>query len=253
MEHLTTPLLLLNVFLLGLVHGFDWDHVAAIADMTRVVAKRGHAFLLATLYIVGHALVVIVLGMGAILFGLLFPAGLDSVMERMVGVTLILLAVWLICALFSQGQAPLLMRSRWMLAIDGLKAAAQWTSSLFCRKPHVFQLQTPSAYGTGTAFAVGVLHGIGAETAIQALLFLGVSGSGGKGLGALMLLIFVMGLVISNTIITLAFLLGHQMTRQNPQILRVAGGLVAVFSLSIGVLFIAGQGQILPAIIPGLP
>lgn len=242
------PLLILTVFLLGLVHGVDWDHIAAISDITGTVPERGRGFRLATLYVLGHALVVVLLGIAAILVGLALPDWVDGVMERVVGITLLFLAAWIIYSLFQTGS-DFQLRSRWMLFFDGLRMIVAWVTGRLRGQPRPLQLQSTSTYGAGTAFGIGMAHGIGAETASQAFLFLSVAGAGGRLIGSLMLVAFVAGLVISNSAITVASLYGFRAARRGSKALRVAGGLVAVFSVVVGLLFVAGQGAILPSII----
>lgn len=111
-------------FVLGLRHGIHWDHIAAITDITSSVVTTeeatGHmvaveadgtaaavsggrfgtrwhetrrGFVLATLYALGHACVVIVLGLLAIWAGTILPAWIDPLMKAVVGATLVLLGV----------------------------------------------------------------------------------------------------------------------------------------------------------------
>lgn len=110
--------LLLTALGLGLRHGVDWDHIAAIADLSGNAENRRRGFILSMAYAVGHGLVVFLLGTAAIAFGLAIPDGLDELMGRIVGVTLILLGVWILAELLRKGQ-DFRLRSRWMLVIDG--------------------------------------------------------------------------------------------------------------------------------------
>ena len=48
-------------------------------------------------------------------------------------------------------------------------------------------------YGRGTSFGVGMLHGIGAETPTQVLIFLAAAGAGGVAVGLLLLGCFIVG------------------------------------------------------------
>lgn len=252
---MAAPVLLITVLLLGLAHGVDWDHIAAITDIIGTVPERGRGFLLGSLYVLGHAFVVGVLGVLAILVGLALPDWVDGIMERVVGITLLFLAAWIVYSLLESGD-QFQFRSRWMLVFDGLRAAGDWIAGRLRGEPRPFQIQTASTYGVRTAFTIGMFHGIGAETATQAFLFLTVAGAGGKLLGGLMLAAFVLGLVISNSAITIASLFGFRVARRGSVALRVAGGAVAAFSLFVGVLFLTGQGAVLPGIIgwePQLP
>ena len=110
--------LLLTALGLGLRHGIDWDHIAAIADLSGNAESRRRGFVLSMLYAVGHGAVVFLLGTAAIAFGLAIPDGLDAVMGRVVGVTLVFLGVWIILELLRKGR-DFRLRSRWMLVIDG--------------------------------------------------------------------------------------------------------------------------------------
>ena len=47
---------MLGIFTLGFRHGFDVDHVAAITDISGSQLVRLRAFMLSTLYALGHTL-----------------------------------------------------------------------------------------------------------------------------------------------------------------------------------------------------
>ena len=49
--------LLATSFALGLRHGFDWDHIAAIADLNSTADERRRGFALSLYYALGHAVV----------------------------------------------------------------------------------------------------------------------------------------------------------------------------------------------------
>ncbi|MDX2380151.1 MAG: hypothetical protein QNM02_10385 [Acidimicrobiia bacterium] len=110
--------LLLTSLGLGLRHGIDWDHIAAIIDLTGTAENRRRGFVLSLLYAIGHAGVVFALGVVIILTGATIPAAIDGWMGRVVGFTLVALGVWIIVGLFRQGR-EFRLRSRWMLVIDG--------------------------------------------------------------------------------------------------------------------------------------
>src|SRR6266487_663285 len=82
---------LLTALGLGFRHGIDWDHIAAITDITSSQEEARNSLLFGTLYALGHALVVFSLGVLAIVAGKNLPSGIDRVMPRVVGVTLLLL------------------------------------------------------------------------------------------------------------------------------------------------------------------
>ena len=72
--------------------------------------------LLATCYTLGHGAVVFALGLAAVVFAERLPSGVDTVMERVVGATLLLLGVYVLVSLARHGR-EFRMRSRWMLVI----------------------------------------------------------------------------------------------------------------------------------------
>src|ERR1700712_4756522 len=78
-------LALLSCALLGLRHGFDYDPLAAISDITSVQRGWREGMRLGLLYALGHALTVAVLGSAVIFLHLSLPAGMDAVGERPVG------------------------------------------------------------------------------------------------------------------------------------------------------------------------
>jgi len=110
--------LLLTALGLGLRHGIDWDHIAAIADLSGSADNRKRGFILSMAYAVGHGIVVFALGTAAIAFSLAIPDGLDEWMGRVVGLTLVALGVWILVELARKGR-NFRLRSRWMLVIDG--------------------------------------------------------------------------------------------------------------------------------------
>ena len=65
---------------LGLRHGVDWDHIAAITDVTGTQPERLKALRLGTLYALGHASVVVALGLAALWAGSTLPDSMDAAM-----------------------------------------------------------------------------------------------------------------------------------------------------------------------------
>jgi high-affinity nickel permease len=235
---------------LGLRHGVDWDHLAAISDITGSQPERVKAMLLGTLYAFGHASVVLALGLAALWAGSTLPESMDATMEVIVGVTLISLGLWLIYALLRDG-ADFQLRSRWMLVFAGARQAGRWLDNKITGRVHVHP-HTPttrSAYGHGTAYGIGMIHGVGAETGSQVLLFAAVAGATSNLSGSLLLIAFVAGLVVSNTAIALGSVLGFSGSRTN-RVAYVALGIVtAGFSLTVGTLFLLSRASILPPIL----
>jgi hypothetical protein len=294
--------------LLGIRHGFDWDHIAAITDITsttaaaeagqqahadehRVVAHpephahggvselRAHdlgpgaatlsfavapaaalatprarlldeqreAILLGTLYALGHALVVAILGLAALAFGTILPDWVDPIMGRVVGITLVLLGIWVFVSLYQYARhgTEFRLRSRWMLVFDGVRYAWRRLQARLHGHEHAAPVEM-SSYGPRTAFGVGMIHGVGAETGSQALLIASVGGAAGLGLGVPMLLAFVVGLLISNTIVIVVSATGFVASQVRRRLYLVVGALAGAFSLAVGLLFLFEVDGVLP-------
>ena len=106
-------------------------------------------------------------------------------------------------------------------------------------------------YGRATAFGVGMIHGIGAETPTQVLLFLAAAGAGGRGAGVAVLLAFIVGLLASNSLITLGSTFGFLRASKNFAVYATVAIVTGVFSLAIGTIFVLGNTTLLPALLGG--
>src|SRR5215831_9978685 len=96
---------LVSALVLGLNHGFDYDHIAAITDIASVQTNRWRGMRLGLLYALGHAATVALLGSAVILFQLSLPRGMDRIAERLVGITLLILGVYVLGSLFRGNPA----------------------------------------------------------------------------------------------------------------------------------------------------
>ncbi len=298
--------LLWTGLLLGIRHGFDWDHIAAITDITsttaaaeagtqahamqhervgpehfhdhggeaerrahgagpgsataalaiaggpviargRFVGEQRQAIFLGTLYALGHAAVVAILGTLAILIGASLPDWIDPIMGRVVGLTLLILGVWVFFSLYQYVRhgSEFRLRSRWMLVFDGSRYAWRRFQARIHGHEHVDPIEM-SSYGARTAFGVGMIHGIGAETATQALLIAGIGGAAGQGLAIPMLLAFIVGLVLSNTLIIVLTATGFVASQLRQRLYVVVGVFAGVFSVVVGTLFLLGWEGALP-------
>jgi hypothetical protein len=296
---------LLTGLALGIRHGIDWDHIAAITDITSTTAAAGaaeaahdeqhrsvsgphhghggrlelrahdagpgaaalapamrgshprgrrligheqlDAIRLGTLYALGHGAVVMALGIAALSFGALLPDWLDPLMGRVVGLTLLALGAWVLYSVYRYAHAgdSFRLRSRWMLVFDGVRYAWRRFQAHLHGHEHVEPLEM-SSYGPRTAFGVGMIHGIGAETGSQVLLIAAVGGAASAGLGVPMLLAFVVGLLMSNFAIVVISSVGFVASQTRERIYVAVGAVAGSFSLVIGTIFLLGQDAVLP-------
>ena len=105
--------------------------------------------------------------------------------------------------------------------------------------------------GNSVSFGVGMLHGVGAETPTQVVMFLAASRAGGTSAGIMVLVVFLLGLFIANGIISWLFSYGFQATGRRQSVQMALGAFTAVASLIVGVLFALGNDAVLPAFFAG--
>ena len=232
---------------LGMRHGFDYDHLAAISDITAVQSNRFRALRLGILYALGHALTVAGLGVAVIQLHIPLPQWIDQLTERLIGVTLILLGIAVIAGFFHPHAHPERVQSRLAAGINLFRTMTWRFLSLFrpnLERPALFAWN----YNGRSVFGIGMLHGIGAETPSQLMLFFLTSRLGGTGEGLLGLTAFAVGLVLMNALMTasLSGLFGIASLRPSYYRIFAWGG--AIYSCGIGALFLAGSSAMLPSL-----
>jgi hypothetical protein len=268
------------VFLAGLRHGFDLDHIAAITDITSSQTDRRRSFRLATVYATGHALVLLVLGGVAVLVGARIPPAADRFVGRIIGLTLVFLGAYVLYSLV-RFRRNFRFQSRWMLILAGVRRSLVWLkrhrpeqtviehvhphsaghhphvhvqsggSALGGRvlvetethvHPHRHVVTVPTdpftEYGVGTSFGVGMIHGVGAETPSQILIFSTAAGLAGSVGGIAVIVAFVAGLFAGNSILALAASAGFAGGRKVPRMYILLAGVTAILSIYMGVLYL---------------
>jgi len=237
---------LLSVLLFGLRHGIDHDHIAAITDITGSLSDTPRkAMWTGFLYALGHGVVVAVLGIGAIAFRQYLPDSIDGTMERFVGVTLVALSFYVIYSLIKHRHASSYkLKSRWLMLAQVILRAYDAVGNLF-RKEKRKRSVTLNYHGK-SAFAIGIIHGIGAETPTQLGLFLFATGVGGAQLGILGVMVFVIGLLITNTIMCAVATGLFRASARHETMYRGLAAVTALYSLVVGIVFLTGVTSILP-------
>lgn len=301
--------LITTALVLGIRHGFDWDHLAAITDVTSTTAtadaaeldheavhehtaehalahehahggpaeiqahharpegaahphahdehpsppkfltEQRRALLLGSMYALGHASVVALLGTLALLFGAVLPPWVDDVMGPIVGATLLFLGIWVFVSLYQYARhgRAFRLRSRWMLVFDSARYAWRRFQARLHGHEHVDPIEM-SSYGVRTAFGVGLIHGIGAETGTQVLLIAAIGGASSQGLGFPMMVAFIVGLLISNSIVVFITATSFIASRVRERLYVVIGVVAGTFSIVIGAIFLLGLETKLPSI-----
>jgi high-affinity nickel-transport protein len=244
-------LALLSCALLGLRHGFDYDHLAAITDITSVQRTWREGMKLGLLYALGHAFTVTVLGAAVIFLHLRLPKGMDAIGERLVGATLIVLALYVVVAFIRRGSPPhrhSTPPSRIALMVTGIRYAAWRLRKLIdpeIPQPNSFVFR----YDRSSVFVVGIIHGLGAETPSQLLLFLLAANLGGTSRGFLGLLCFIAGLLIMNTLMTASASGLFLTSRYRPRLQLLVTSLTVAYSFIIGTIFLLGVSDKLPSLL----
>jgi high-affinity nickel-transport protein len=268
-------------------HGIDWDHLAAISDIAASQDTPRRGVVLSTLYVIGHGAVVFSIGAAAIVTGQHLPGWADAAMGVVVGWTLVILGLYVAYTLIRyRGSVPL--RSRWMIVLSAVRQFYVTIRAKVApgkREPLVHEHdhsglagfhhqgdEDPVAgklprhghrhshdptyepftdYTSKTAIGIGMLHGIGAETPTQVLVFLAAAEAGGTLAGMSVLTAFLVGLALANSAITFGAAFGFFASRQRRWVHTSLAGVTAVVSLAVGVVLIAGQDGVLPALFAG--
>lgn len=240
----TLHLALISAAVLGLRHGFDYDHIAAISDITSVERTPGRAMGMGLWYVVGHGATVAALGGAVILFQRSLPARLDNWAERAVGMTLILLGVYVLGTLVRR-ESQVVPRSRAMILVSAFRWLVWRIKNLF--KPGAAAKPTYGAdtYSPKLVFLIGMIHGVGAETPSQLLLFFVAANLGGVSRGFLGLAMFLAGLLAMNTLMTASAVGIFGASAARPQVMRFVMALTAAYSLVVGVVFLFGLSALL--------
>jgi hypothetical protein len=274
------PLAVLTTFAIGLRHGLDWDHLAAITDITGTELRRRRAAALALLYAAGHGAMVFVLGLAAVAAGGRLPEWIDPAMERIIGATILLLAIGLLRSLRS-GDAPprsrgavlfgFLARVRDRMRRDRVLEvehehphdhtgmhqhepivveAADGAVRTAHRHAHRHRV-TLAEYGAGGAVAVGALHAFGAETGTQAVVLVSATGATGPTAATAVLGAFVLGVFVTTAGTTVIAARGWTNIGDRPALLRTITLTAAAASLIVGLMFLAGRSDLLPPLLGG--
>jgi high-affinity nickel permease len=243
----TLYLALFSAAVLGFRHGFDYDHIAAISDITSLENSRKRAMRMGLLYVLGHAATVALLAAAVILFQRSLPRSIDNWAERAVGLTLLVLGLYVLSTLLREKTAYV-PRSRAAILID----SSRWLTWKIRRALGVNEQPRPERqtgpYSRSSVFAIGIIHGLGAETPSQLLLFLLAANLGGLARGFLGLGVFIAGLVVMNTLMTASAVGIFGWSAAKPGVLRFVIGATAAYSVVVGSIFLFGASSFLPQI-----
>ncbi len=241
-------LALVSAGVLGFRHGLDYDHIAAISDISSVQSRPRDAMRYGLLYVAGHATTVALLGSAAVAFRISLPPASDRWAERLVGITLLVLGFYVLGTFFRPSTHTHAPKTRITLLVNGALWVYWRLTRLFggtrVEPPQVFK----DGYGTTSTFLVGVIHGLGAETPTQILLFLMAANLGGTGAGLLGLLAFIVGLIAMNTLMCASAAGLFSATLARPNALKALTLATSAYSIIVGAIFLIGSANKLPSL-----
>lgn len=241
-------LALISAAALGFRHGLDYDHIAAITDISSVQSKARDSMKYGLLYVAGHATTVGLLGAAAVVFRIALPPATDRWAERLVGITLLVLGLYVLGTFFRPGAHTHAPRTRLTLLVNGTLWMYWKLSRIFggtrVEAPRIFK----NGYGSSSSFVVGVIHGLGAETPTQILLFLMAANLGGTAVGLLGLLMFILGLLVMNTLMCASAAGIFSATLARPNALRAVTLMTSAYSIVVGAIFLLGSAGRLPSL-----
>ncbi|RCW48377.1 hypothetical protein [Paenibacillus prosopidis] len=212
--------LLVVSILLGLRHGIDLDHVAALADITGGGSgSKQERMKLSLWYAGGHEAVVFVLGCSIILFAWSVPIWADQWMGKAVGITLIFMAI--------------------LILIGRRKGnGAYWSRGIAVFQKLGRRNGGPFTFTRRNVFTVGVIHGIGAETPTQLLLLTTVAGAAAIHHGIFAVAAFSCGLLISHAVIAIISIWFHDLAKKIRPMLPITMYAACLFSFVLGLSYL---------------
>ncbi len=251
MALVSATLLLLAGLIAGTRHGIDWDHIAAISDITSTQEKVGRGIFMSFLYGLGHASVVSAIAIAFLLGSFELPESANRFMEIAVGVTLVILGIYVLHSLHAKKGKDFRMKPRWALAAEAVLNSYSWLKEKLTGTPRKYHHVLQNGYGNRASYIIGMVHGIGAETPSQMVLFALAITAGASSrlqLGALAIVLFSLGLVVTNTLMGALGAYGYIKSSGRQKLYRSAAFVTGSFSMVIGILFLTGGISHLPSL-----
>jgi high-affinity nickel permease len=226
MELITFALL---AILIGMRHGMDGDHVAAIADMVGGEEQKRKQVSLGIMYALGHGIIVLIVGLITIFIGAELPHTTRQLMEVLVSLTLIILGGFILYSLLRH-RKEYEYKSRLKIVYESI-AKLMSKMKLGMQKKSLSTIQL----GIASAFVIGIIHGIGVESPTQIALLSNAVGLDNLTAATIQLMLFVLGLLISTVCITFFLSWGFLKARLKRQLYIVMGSVTGMYSLGLGI------------------
>jgi len=203
---------------LGLLHAFDADHIMAVSTLSNKRPSIKQSIKFCVQWAMGHGGVLITLGLLMFALGIQIPESLSFWAERIVGIMLIGLGLWLLFTLWKQ--------------------SIQMHVHQHGDVTHVHLSKDHGNKHSHTPILVGITHGLAGSAPVLALIPAVSQGKLDIALGYIML--FSIGVMMSMFLFgaSLGSLQKWLQSRSN-RLFNISRGAVACFSIVLGSLWIA--------------
>ncbi|SEB13651.1 high-affinity nickel-transport protein [Thalassobacillus cyri] len=227
MEIITFALL---AVLIGMRHGMDGDHIAAIADMVGTESKKKRQVSLGVMYACGHGIIVLIIGLITIFLGSKLPESTLSVLEVCVSLTLIILGGVILLSIFKR-KKDYEFKSRITILSEMILKTVNKTGDKNVKL-------SPVGLAIIGAFIVGIIHGIGVETPTQIAVISNAVGLDNITVAAIQLILFVIGLLVSTILITFLLSWGFMKAKVKQNLYLIFGSITGLYSVGLGLLML---------------
>ena len=209
---------LLTALMLGSLHAFEADHIAAVTSFAVQKPSPQQSVGFGFRWAVGHGSSILIAGLFLIFLGLKVPEHANAVMERLVGLVLIALGAWT------------MMATRAMHAHEHTHHGS----------PHLHLHSHLLSGGHDHKHAptlVGLMHGLAGAAPAVALVPLAMFDTAFGGITYLLL--FAIGTAVSMTVYALfAGYVAHRATRVAEKFGRAVGQLTGLSTIIIGIVWL---------------
>lgn len=225
---MSTVLLLATALVLGAAHSFAPDHLAAIGIFVSRRPDWRRAVMIGAGWGVGHSLMIALVGGALVLTGWRFPEHFAPTMERLVGVTLIIIG------LFALARAGALWAGRVHAHVHEHDGTAHWHL-------HSHRHTESHDHAHRAALGIGMLHGLAGTGALVIALPFAVADS------VPLALAYLITFGIGTTLGMAAFggIAGwavRRAGRRSSSMLRAAASFAALASVVVGVWWTLAAG-----------
>ncbi|CAM3812781.1 sulfite exporter TauE/SafE family protein [Cytobacillus oceanisediminis] len=213
--------------LIGIRHGLDSDHVAAIADMIGSEGQRNKQLSLGVMYAVGHGAIVLVIGLITLFIGTRLPEEAQLSLEVFVSITLLILGGVILYSIF-KNKHEYEFKSRLTIVFEFL---SRITEKLGFSEVKA----SPVSLGLIGAFLIGIIHGIGVESPTQVAAITSAVGFNNLSAATAQLVLFVTGLLLSTICITFVISWGFLKSKLRRKLFLILGSVTGIYSIGLGV------------------